>query len=178
MKTQSQTHSEVVAAAIEEVEKLIEAEENAVGLDPVAAVAAMKNGAVFDCGPGATRGYGRYRSKFYIRITAEVAGRRIKIGNGNRITARVGNVLLAHHTSGLISRYIPARDSYLASGNALCEKLNVLAEFVRCNGRYILLPAGGFGLLVSRKGSAVVVRIKDRLQVLRDGNLESLSMAA
>ena len=177
MKILNQTHHEVVAAAIEEVEKLIEAEENAVGLDPVAAVAAMKHGAVFHCGPGGTSGYGRYRCKFHIRIAAEVAGRRVKIGNGDRITARVGTVLLAHIRSGLISRYKPDHDSFSAAGQALCEKLNVLAEFVRCNGRYILLPAGGFGLVVSRKGSAVVVRVKDRLQVLRDGNLEPLSMA-
>lgn len=175
MKAQNQTHHEVVVAAIAEVEKLIEAEENAVGLDPVAAIAAMKNGAVFDCGPGATQSYGNYRRKFHIRITAEVAGRRVKIGDDYRITARVGAVLLAHNTSGIISRYKPARDSYLDTAKALCEKLNALAEYVRCDGRYMRLPAGGFGLVVSRQDSAVVVLIKGRLHVLRDGNLELLT---
>ncbi|MFZ4776073.1 MAG: hypothetical protein ACOYM3_11945 [Terrimicrobiaceae bacterium] len=178
MKTQNQTHHEVVTASIAEVEKLIDAEENAVGLDPVAAIAAMEKGAVFDCGPGATSGYGRYRCKFHIRITAEVAGRRVKIGNGNRITARVGTVLLAHIRSGLISRYKPDHDSFLAAGKALCEKLNALGEYIRCDGRYTQLPAGGFGLVVSRQGSTMVVRIKDRLHALIDGHLEPLKMAA
>jgi len=177
MKPQIQTHHDVVVAAIAEVEKLIKAEEYAVGLDPVAAIAAMKNGAVFNCGPGGTWGYGKYRRKFYIRITAEVAGRRFKIGDEGRITARVGTVLLAHKTSGLISRYKTARDSYLTAAKALCEKLNALAEYVRCDGRYIRLPAGGFGLVVSRQGSAVVVLIKGRLHVLRGGNLELLRIA-
>jgi len=177
MEAQIHTHHEVVVAAIAEVEKLIEAEENSVGLDPVAAIAAMKNGAVFDYGPGATHSYGNYRRKFHIRIKAEVAGRRFKIGDEGRITARVGTVLLAHNRSGLISRYKPARDSYLASAKALCEKLNVLAEYVRCDGRYIRLSAGGYGLVVSRQDSTVVVRIKGRLHVLRDGNLEPLRIA-
>ena len=175
MEAQIHTHHDVVVAAIAEVEKLIEAEENSVGLDPVAAIAAMKNGAVFDYGPGATRSYGNYRRNFHIRITAEVAGRRVKIGEDYRITARVGAVLLAHNRTGLISRYKPARDSYLDTAKALCEKLNALAEYVRCDGRYIRLPAGGFGLVVSRLGSDVVVLIKGRLHVLRGGNLELLT---
>lgn len=177
MKAQIQTHHELVVAAIGEIKNLIEADENAVGLDPVAAIAAMKNGAVFDCGPGATQSHGNYLRKFHIRITAEVAGRSVKIGDEGRITARVSTVLLAHNSSGLISRYKPARDSYLASAKALCEKLNALAEYVRCDGRYIRLPAGGFGLVVLRQGSAVVVLIKGRLHVLRDGNLELLRIA-
>ncbi|MFZ4779166.1 MAG: hypothetical protein ACOYM3_27710, partial [Terrimicrobiaceae bacterium] len=59
----------------------------------------------------------------------------------------------------------------------LCEKLNALAEYVRCDGRYIRLPSGGYGLVVSRQDSAVLVRIKGRLHLLRDGNLELLRIA-
>jgi hypothetical protein len=165
-------------AIIAEIEKLIESEENAVGLDPGATFAAMEAGAVFDAGPGTSDDYGPYRKMFHICITASVAGSRVKIGGDNRLTARVGTALLTHYKAGLISRYRADYDSFLATAEAISEKLNTLAEFVRCDGRYVRLPMGGFGSVVSRQGSAVVVRIKGRLHVLTDGNLKPLRMAA
>ena len=174
MKPLIQTHLAYIVTGLTEVEKLIETHEIAVGLDPVATIEAMKNGAVFDCGPGGAAGRGRYRHKYFIRITAEVAGRRLKIGNENRITARVGTALPAHNSSGRSSRCKSAHDNYLAAAKALCERLNALAEHVCGDGRYIRLPSGGFCLVVHRQGSSAVVRIKSRLHVLSVGNLEPL----
>ena len=161
--------------AIKEIEKMIEAEEIDIDLEPAAAITAMVNGAVFDYGSGGTQGYGKYRCTFAIRITAEVNRRRLKIGRERNITAQVGTVLLAHNQSGLISRYEPAYDSSLSAAKGLCEKLNALAEHVRCDGRYIRLQSGGFGLVVSRQGLAVVVRVKGRLHVLKGGILKPLT---